>query len=224
MSVEEGFCRCGCGTPTHIASVTVVARGHRKGYPQPYVKGHNAGTGKSPGRTCECGGTKSYRSLKCWHCRYPNPVPRMIGRPTPEERLWRRVDKTDGCWIWKGTSNNQGYGTIYYGDRKVLAHRLAWELTYGPIPLGAHVLHRCDTPRCVRPDHLWLGDAKANSDDKVAKGRQGTRAQPHLRPHDVREIRRLAAEGIRRRDIAVQFGICLPHAISIVTGRAWKNV
>jgi hypothetical protein len=93
--------------------------------------------------------------------------------PTPiEKRFWPKVRKTETCWLWTGTKNERGYGfTTYTDGRNAKAHRVAWELTNGPIPEGLWVLHRCDVPSCVRPDHLFLGDAKENTRDMHAKGR-----------------------------------------------------
>ena len=90
-------------------------------------------------------------------------------------RFWSKVQPTEGCWLWTGARSTEGYGYIGVGPRRnhkdVLAHRLMWELTYGPIPNGLWVLHRCDTPSCVRPDHLFLGTHQDNMDDMKRKGR-----------------------------------------------------
>ncbi|MGD9885811.1 MAG: HNH endonuclease signature motif containing protein [Reyranella sp.] len=81
-----------------------------------------------------------------------------------------------GCWIWTGKGQRYGHvsvGTIKDGDRRTaLAHRVSWELYRGPIPDGILVCHRCDVTFCVRPDHLFLGDAKANNADALSKGRR----------------------------------------------------
>ena len=84
-----------------------------------------------------------------------------------------RVDRKTGCWIWTGAKNG-GYGVLGRGKKKeglVRAHRAAWELFRGPIPTGCWVLHRCDVRACCNPDHLFLGDAEANSKDMAKKGR-----------------------------------------------------
>ena len=78
-----------------------------------------------------------------------------------EERFWKQVKKTDdaeSCWEWTGSGNAKGYGHINGGlDRGNLrANRVAWELAHGPIPDGMLVCHKCDNPKCCRPDHLFL--------------------------------------------------------------------
>lgn len=104
-----------------------------------------------------------------WH-------PKLVKQRIPlADRFWAKVEKSDGplCWLWLGTKNAQGYGAVSLpgGKRMGRAHRVSWELTNGKIPEGLDVLHRCDNPSCVRPDHLFLGDDKANMLDAKAKGR-----------------------------------------------------
>lgn len=81
------------------------------------------------------------------------------------------------CWIWTGARMRYGY--FQYGKKLIGAHRVAWELRNGPIPDGLYVLHRCDNPPCVRPDHLFLGTAADNTADMVAKGRYRHSTGPH---------------------------------------------
>lgn len=70
-------------------------------------------------------------------------------------RIWRFVDKTDGCWIWTGARNPQGYGQVRLdSQRKGPAHRAMYELLVGPIPEGLVIDHLCSNPPCVNPDHL----------------------------------------------------------------------
>jgi hypothetical protein len=93
---------------------------------------------------------------------------------TLSERLWAKVDKSEGCWLWQGaTAGEDNYGYILGEDSKTLirAHRAAWLVTFGPIPDGLFVLHKCDTPLCVCPDHLFLGTHLENMADRDAKGR-----------------------------------------------------
>ena len=88
------------------------------------------------------------------------------------DKFWSLVVKTEDCWLWCAGRFGPGYGSFYVpGSHRYLAHRAAWELTNGPIPPGVWVLHRCDNPSCVRPDHLWLGVHRDNMRDMVRKGR-----------------------------------------------------
>ena len=89
-----------------------------------------------------------------------------------EERFWKQVRKTYSCWNWTGHSMDGRYGVIYYDGRQRPAHRYAWEREHEEaIPSGIFVLHRCDNPRCVRIDHLFLGTQSDNMKDMHIKGR-----------------------------------------------------
>lgn len=98
---------------------------------------------------------------------------------TLEERFWPKVDRSagpNGCWPWMA-SRVKGYGHFGVGSRTdqtnklVIAHRLAWILTHGPVPDGICVCHTCDNPPCCNPAHLWLGTHADNAADREAKGR-----------------------------------------------------
>jgi HNH endonuclease len=95
-----------------------------------------------------------------------------------EDRFWPKVSRGEGCWLWVGSVLKSGYGQIEIKtgpgkrDRRTeRAHRIAWMLSFGQIPEGAEVLHTCDTPLCVRPDHLFLGTQADNIADCISKGR-----------------------------------------------------
>jgi hypothetical protein len=93
------------------------------------------------------------------------------------DAFWRRVRRDpDGCWLWIGAITSLGYGKFYVGRIRgrsctIRAHRMSWILAHGENPGGLLVCHRCDNPRCVNPDHLFLGDQVANMADMRAKGR-----------------------------------------------------
>lgn len=140
-----------------------------------------------------------------------------------------------GCWVWIGAIS-AGYGQFRLGSlrdrtrRTEKAHRLAYERFVGPIPTGLHVCHRCDDPRCVNPEHLFLGTNADNVADRVAKGRSrsvGNRGErsptAKLNLGAVAEIRRRVAAGTRQATIAREFGLS-PQAISdVVNRRSWGD-
>ena len=100
------------------------------------------------------------------------------------ETFWARVDKGGECWEWQGARVGGGYGTTRREGRMWLTHRLSYFLSHGSLPKEACVLHRCDNPPCVRPEHLSLGTYLDNERDKIAKGRK--RNQNTLKTHCVR--------------------------------------
>lgn len=90
--------------------------------------------------------------------------------------FWSRVDKSGDCWEWTGSKNKAGYGTFSgVGDLKT-AHRASYYIAHGEVPAGAFVCHHCDNRACVRPDHLYAGNALSNSWDRIARGRSNSRS------------------------------------------------
>jgi len=102
-------------------------------------------------------------------------------RWTPfEPYFWSLVDKSDGCWRWIGGQWGGGYGRIRRGNQPQQAHRVAYELTYGPIPENQQVCHHCDNKACVRPDHLFVGSQSDNMLDWTRKGNNQLVNDPSL--------------------------------------------
>ncbi len=144
------------------------------------------------------------------------------------KRFWRNVNKTNGCWLWKNPSGN-GYGYLSINDTGVLAHRMSWIIHYGSLK-NMWVLHKCDNPACVRPDHLFLGTQTDNMRDCGAKGRhpgsngknRGDKHPLHkLNEEKVREIR---FGDDRVTDLAQRFGVSKSLVSSIRKGKAWPHV
>lgn len=150
-----------------------------------------------------------------------------------EARFWERVQKHDGdgCWVWLGaTSTNMRYGCMSLGRQRSVqyTHRLSWELANGPIPPGLCVLHRCDNPPCVRPDHLFLGTRRDNMTDKVEKGRQQRGEQTGsavLTETQVAEILLAYATGeFPVLGLAGEYGVEEATVRAIVNGQTWTHV
>lgn len=152
----------------------------------------------------------------------------MAGRRrTLEERFWEKVEKGPACWEWRGGLSGKGYGAFLGANRKQgYAHRASWELAFGEIPAGLCVCHHCDNPKCVRPDHLFLGDSAANHADMVAKGRS-TAGERHgkakLSAAEAQEVRNLRAAGESCLRIARRFRLCPQQVHRIGRGERWGN-
>lgn len=102
------------------------------------------------------------------------------------------LDKETGCWNWTGATDRYGYGNMKRAGKSIRAHRYAFEKLVGPIPSGACVLHSCDNPACVNPDHLRTGSQKDNIHDAIERGRFVAPRQK-LTLAQVDEIRRSSA-------------------------------
>lgn len=160
-------------------------------------------------------------------CKYHNPPRRLIN-----ELFWRRVVKAESCWIWNSDRLKSGYGilqiTKHKKHKKYLAHRLSWKIHNGDIPEGLCVLHKCDVPCCVNPDHLFLGTSTENNADRDRKNRQGKGEQlpqSKLTEKQVLEIRkRYASDHIRILDLAAEYAVTKPCIQNIVNRKTWKHL
>jgi hypothetical protein len=146
------------------------------------------------------------------------------------DRFWGRVAKggPDECWEWQRGTFGTGYGCYRHEGRNVYAHRLAWELTHGPIEDGLCVRHSCDNPLCVNPAHLLLGTDADNVRDKVERERQHRgEGSPMSKLTDsaVRCIRALYAERqADQKKLAELYGVDQAQISRIVSGKAWRHV
>ena len=149
--------------------------------------------------------------------------------PMPE-RFWAYTEKHGDCLLWKGATNANGYGAFYFKKKIVTASRVAFELTNGPIPTGLFVCHKCDTPLCVNPDHLFLGTHEDNMIDRdkknpmggivtTSKGEGNVKAK--LSAHNVFEIRRSI---LGSRALARQYGVDRTTIQRIRSKKIWSHI
>lgn len=150
-------------------------------------------------------------------------------KTTVSERLMSKVDKSSGCWNWTAGKDSYGYGQMRVNGRKRLVHRISYEENTGPIPPRLCVLHRCDNPACINPEHLFLGTHRENMDDMLAKGRQARTSQKgvlhghaKLTEADVLAIR--VASGISQAALALQYGMGRSQISNIRLGKCWKHL
>ena len=156
------------------------------------------------------------------------------------ERFWTKVspEPNTGCWLWTGRCRDDGYGIFPFKSRvdQARAHRIAWELTNGPIPEGLFVCHRCDNPPCCNPDHLFLGTAADNNQDAAAKGRNARHTRPwttargerngnsKLSPAVVAEIRAMVNGGADTESTGRRFSVNRATINRIVSRKTWGHV
>lgn len=161
---------------------------------------------------------------------------RVNGYHGPRPAEWNRerfmryiVRNAYGCWLWGNGPTNR-YATVSVAGRSRTAHRLSWELFRGEIPVGLLVCHTCDVPRCVNPDHLFVGDATANMQDAARKGRTLTgdrnsrrrlRNGVMLTMERAQQIRQRRFGGERGVDLAREFGVSVQMVCHIHKGRRW---
>lgn len=139
----------------------------------------------------------------------------------------RVVVSDKGCWLWKGSKNNWGYGrTITPQSPERGAHRVSWDLHNGPIPEGSNVLHKCDTPACVNPDHLYLGSLKDNVQDAMERGRHvalaGEKNGTAKLTREAVEIIRTNPDNLTVSELARRFGVSRRAVRFAREGTTWK--
>lgn len=156
-------------------------------------------------------------------------VRKMRKTRDPIERFNEKHEKTaSGCWEWRAGKKSNGYGQFTLNGKEDRAHRASYQLFVGPIPDSTQVLHRCDNPACVNPDHLFLGSVQDNMRDKVLKRRQRkglNHPSCDLSESEVRSIKRLLSEGgMMQKDIAATFCVSQSTVSEIKHGKRFAEV
>ena len=141
------------------------------------------------------------------------------------------------CIPWGRARDRHGYGVVYdnhfHKGRVVRAHRYVWEAFHGEIPESMCLLHNCDNPACIRPDHMRLGTMKDNTHDAMRKGRwKNPPRNEHLKGENapwskltlaqVNEIRSLRGQ-VKQRELAERFGVGATQISRIQTNKRWVN-
>ena len=155
-----------------------------------------------------------------------------LGSEAFVKRFWPKVDirGEDECWPWLASKKHHGYGGFKVDGRILLAHRVAWILTYGSIPNGMCALHRCDNQGCCNPKHLFLGTKVDNNADRDRKGRNNCahgeqQGLSKLTEEQVLEIRsRYAAGDISQRKLGGEFGVSQVTIGAITRRRTWTHI
>lgn len=162
----------------------------------------------------------------------------LTSDPDVLDRFWSKVHKTEGCWLWTAATNGSGYGKFCLRKPWTMdAHRVAYQIVYGPVGQAVVICHRCDVPSCVRPDHLFVGTHAINVQDMVTKGRHARGAalnrpsqvgqsnyMARLTDDDVRTIRARYEGGDKPTVIAKEFGIKYGTVWAITHGHRWRHV
>ena len=177
-----------------------------------------------------------------------------VKKRTDTQRFWGKVDKSGTCWLWLSGKDKDGYGIFHVDGVKIKSHRFSFAETYGSVPAGILVCHRCDNPACVRPDHLFAGTQMDNMRDAASKGRtalgdrNGSRTHPESRcfgddnpsrRHPERMLRgeqkpdsklkeadivAIRQMGGSHQEIAERFGVSRRNISMIRAGETWKHV
>ena len=154
-----------------------------------------------------------------------------------QKRFWKKVNffGENGCWEWIACVDTNGFGMIFIDGGPRAAHRISWEVFNGEIPKGYSyhglcVCHKCDNPRCVNPDHLFLGTHTDNMKDMVKKGRSANHdgeknGRSKLTRENVLKIRELHATGnYTYKNLASIYGVDYSTIRNIVVKVLWSNV
>lgn len=143
-----------------------------------------------------------------------------------EKVFGRRVAMVteSGCWIFEGAWTSAGYGNVGFGGKNWLAHRLSYSILVEPLSASDFLCHKCDTPACVNPDHLFIGTPADNSGDMVRKQRHVFGEKQHKARLTVGAVREIRASKLTDVELAEKFGVCRATVTYARNGKTWKQV
>lgn len=153
----------------------------------------------------------------------------LVGDVSTKDRLlaYSMPEPNSGCWLWLRQVSNFGYGMVSTHNGSKFAHRMSYEVFVGPIPEGMSVLHKCDQPACMNPDHLFLGTDADNIADMIKKGRGRLQTDPESSPRrklnreQVLYIRSQAGKKTQQQ-LAEELGVVHGHVGRIQRGVSWR--
>ena len=149
-------------------------------------------------------------------------------RPSSDDRFWSYVNKTATCWEWTGGLNGKGYGGFWLNGKTILAHRHSYELSKANEP-SLFLLHSCDNPKCVNPEHLREGTHQENMDDKVQRNRAYRpigilNTQSKISDAVAQQIRdEYKPRKVTQKMLSEKYGICQQTISKIILNKTWSK-
>lgn len=174
--------------------------------------------------------------MKHYMRQWTNGTTDIIRKPStsPLDRFWKFVNKSGPmhsalgtpCWAWTGAKTSRGYGQIstVRGKSPAIAPRISYEIHFGGIPCGLDVLHKCDNPACVNPEHLFVGTAKDNADDMINKGRHAHGERHPLSKLKEDEVRAIRADERSAAQIAADYGVSRSNVRRVKIRKLWAHI
>jgi hypothetical protein len=133
-------------------------------------------------------------------------------------------EPNSGCWLWTGWADKNGYGRLEFEGKRQRAHRIAWEIFKGPVPEGLYVLHRCDVPACVNPEHLFLGTNDDNTADMVEKERQARGERHYKAKLTADQVLAIRGDSRSQTSIAADYDISQAQVSAIQLRKTWAHL
>lgn len=178
--------------------------------------------------TCACGCGETFAEKDKWYQKRQYVLNHHCRRPVMD-RFFGKVRKTKTCWFWTGAKRGGGYGIIIQDGKRRCATHVSLELHGRKVPEGMYVLHACDIPACVNPDHLWLGTLSDNTRDCEAKGRANhpvgeKNGRARLNASQVEVIKQMYKEGRPMNNLWKLYRVTRQAIRNVVHGKSWKHL
>lgn len=138
-----------------------------------------------------------------------------------------KINHDSKCWEWIGHKDSDGYGSITFKYKTIKSHRESYKIFNGEIPKNLSVLHRCDNPSCINPDHLFLGNQSDNHKDMVSKKRHGfgeRNGMSKLTTAQARKVKNMLKFGFKATEISKKLNLTYSSVQKICKGIRWKHI